>query len=39
LVAAILKTKYGLSEAGIQECFEHIIENPGHSILAYVKAG
>lgn len=39
VVAAILKTKYGLSEAGVQECFEHIIENPGHSILAYVKAG
>lgn len=39
VVAAILETKYGLCEAAIQECFEHILETPGHSILAYVKTG
>ena len=38
-VASILRTKYGLCEEAILECFEHILETPGHSILAYVKTG
>ncbi|HKY04302.1 MAG TPA: sigma-70 family RNA polymerase sigma factor, partial [Blastocatellia bacterium] len=38
-VETILHTKYGLGQAAIEECFEHIVETPGHSILAYVKTG
>ncbi len=36
-VVARLSSKYHLDQAAISECQEDILENPSHSILAFIK--